>query len=111
MVGRGETNEEARMEIPVLIEPVAGNGYRASGGAPFTFTVEAATREEALRKAQEMIAGRVAAGAELVAVSVPRAEHPWARFAGTLRNDPMLDAWKQAMADYRRKVDEDPDIP
>src|SRR5436309_6835532 len=99
------------MEIPVLIEPVAGNGYRASGASPFAFSVEAATRDEALRKVQEMIAGRVAAGAEVVAVPVPRAGHPWARYAGTLRNDPMLDAWKQAMAEYRRKVDEDPDIP
>ena len=26
------------MQIPVLIEPVAGNGYRASGGEPFGFT-------------------------------------------------------------------------
>ena len=44
------------MEIPVLIEPVAGNGFRATGTSPFPFTVEAATREDALRKVQDLLA-------------------------------------------------------
>jgi hypothetical protein len=37
------------MQIPVLIEPINGNGYRASGGAPLAVVVEAPTREEALQ--------------------------------------------------------------
>ena len=28
---------------------------------------------------------------------------PWAEFAGDLKDDPMLEAWKKAMAEYRRK--------
>ena len=36
------------MQIPVLIEPIAGNGYRARGGEPLAVVVEAPTRAEAL---------------------------------------------------------------
>ena len=36
------------MNIPVLIEPIANNGFRATGGLPFEITVEGATRDEAL---------------------------------------------------------------
>jgi len=99
------------VEIPILIEPVKGNGYRASGGEPFAFAVEGATREEALQKLRDLIQDRMAAGAEVVSLDVPPGPHPWSSFAGMLRDDPMLDAWKQAMAEYRRKMDEDPDVP
>jgi hypothetical protein len=108
---RGIRQKEGDVEIPVLIEPVVGNGYRASGSSPFPFTVEGSTEEEALRKLHDLIDARLAAGAQVVPLLVSSAEHPWAPFAGKLRNDPMLEAWKQAMADYRRQVEEDPDIP
>ena len=38
----------ATKNIPVLIEPIANNGFRATGGLPFAITVEGATRDEAL---------------------------------------------------------------
>ena len=38
------------MQIPILIEPVARNGFRARGGEPFALSAEGATREEALGK-------------------------------------------------------------
>jgi predicted RNase H-like HicB family nuclease len=97
------------MELPVLIEPIAGNGYRASGASPLTLTAEGTTPEEALQNFQELLQRRVAEGAVVVSVSVPPTQAPWAPFAGQLRGDPMLAAWRQAMADYRRQVDEDPD--
>jgi hypothetical protein len=100
------------MEIPVLIEPVAGNGYRATGGSPFAVTAEGATREEALGKLRELIQHKLAGGAELVRLPVGPEEHPWAKFAGTLRaDDPMVKEWRQAMEEYRQKMDEDPDVP
>jgi predicted nucleic acid-binding protein len=43
------------MQIPVLIEPSAGNGYRARGGEPLPLVVEAPTREEALAKLKEQL--------------------------------------------------------
>ena len=38
------------MQIPVLIEPVAGNGFRAQGCEPFGLLAEGATRQAALEK-------------------------------------------------------------
>jgi predicted RNase H-like HicB family nuclease len=98
------------MQIPVLIEPVADSGYRARGVGSFGFTVEAATPEEVIQKLQEQIKGHLAAGARIVPLEVPPTEHPWAEFAGWLRGNPMLDAWKQAMAEYRRQRDEELDM-
>ena len=34
------------MQIPILIEPVAGNGFRSRGGEPFALSADGATREE-----------------------------------------------------------------
>jgi len=100
------------MQIPVLIEPLPGNGYRANGGDPFGFTAEGATREEALRKLQETISSRLANGAELTQVDVGPAEHPLAKFAGIWReDDPLIEEWKKAVEEYRREVDQDPEIP
>ena len=53
------------MDIPVLIEPVAGNGYRAVGVGLAPLTAEGATAEEALHRLRELLASRLAAGARL----------------------------------------------
>src|SRR5262245_59850494 len=92
------------VEIPVLIEPVAGNGYRARGGEPFALCAEGATRAEALEKLRDQVRARLAAGADLVALAVPPPGHPWQPFAGMFPKDPLIDDWKQAVAEYRRQV-------
>jgi hypothetical protein len=38
------------MEIPVLIEPLADSGFRATSGEPLHLETEAPTREEAITK-------------------------------------------------------------
>lgn len=93
------------MDIPVLVEPVANNGFRAVSGEPLHLETEAPTREEAIWKLRQLIERRVAAGAEVIAVSVGTSVHPLAAFAGTLKDDPSVKPWKQAMADYRQKRD------
>ena len=98
------------MQIPVLIEPVAGTGYRARGGEPFAMTVEGATEQEALENLRTAISGRMGAGARIVSLEVSSPQPPWAAFAGTLRDDPLLDRWKEAMAEYRR-TREEPEVP
>jgi hypothetical protein len=97
------------MEIPVLIEPVAGNGYRAKTGEPLALAAEGATADEAIRTLQGLIAQRLAHGARIVSVTVPE-EHPWLRFAGTLKDDPLFDEWQQAIAERRREMDNDPNV-
>ncbi len=90
------------MEIAVVVERVKGNGYRARGGEPFALTGRGATREEALRKLRDKIRSRLKNGVEVVALEVGAESNPWVEFAGMFKDDPMLDEWKDAMAEYRR---------
>jgi hypothetical protein len=101
------------MVIDVLIEPVAANGYRASGGGPFSaLSAEGGTREEAMRKLRELIEAKLKAGSQVARLEIKQGEHPLAKFAGTWQPDEkLLEEWKQAVEDYRRQVDEDPDTP
>jgi hypothetical protein len=99
------------MQIPVLIEPIDGNGYRASGGAPLAVVVEAPTREEALAKLQASLQARLRNGAEIVPLETEPRPHPLAKFVGMFKDDPFIDDWKKSMAEYRRKIDQHPDLP
>ncbi len=99
------------MQIPVLLERIKGNGYRARGSEPFAVTARGATRDEALTKIRRKIQARLKEGTELVGIEVGPEPNPWVEFAGMFKDDPMIDDWKRAVADYRKKVDEDPDYP
>jgi hypothetical protein len=92
------------MQIPVLVEPLPHNGFRAVSGEPLHLETEGPTREEAIGKLRELIARRMANGAQVVPVSV-ETSHPLAEFAGMLKDDPLIDDWKQAMAEYRHERD------
>jgi predicted RNase H-like HicB family nuclease len=95
------------MQIQVLIEPVPGQGYRATGGEPFSFVAEGATRDDAVRNLRSLIESKVSAGAEIVTLDIPVAGHPWLPFAGMLKGDPLVEEWKQTMAELRRQADAD----
>ena len=92
------------MEISVVIEPVAGNGYRALWG-PLGMTAEGRTRDEAAEALRLAIEKRLAAGAELRIFHFPPLDNPWMRYEGIYKNDPLFDEWQQAIADYRRERD------
>lgn len=100
------------MHIPVLVEPIANNGFRARGGEPLPLVAEGPTRAAALAGLKEMLQARLRNGAELVAVEVGPEPHPWMEFAGIFDpNDPLVKDWEKAMADYRRKIDKHPELP
>ncbi len=99
------------MQIPVLIEPLARNGYRARSMGPFAVGAKGATRVEALAKLRAKIEGRLKKGAELVGLEVGVAPHPWMAFAGMFKGDPWIEDWKRSIEEYRKKVDEDADAP
>ena len=99
------------MEIPILVEPVSGNLYRATTGEPLQLATEAPTRDEAIQKLRELIDRRLEAGAEVLALPVGSSVHPLAPFAGMLRDDPLVEPWKQAMAEYRDETDGAADTP
>jgi len=99
------------MQIPILIEPLAGNGYRARGGEPLTLTAEGASQEEALANLQIKLQARLGNGTVLVPLEIPSPTHPLAEFAGMFKDDPLIKEWKKSMAAYRRKVDKDAEKP
>ncbi|MBY0525080.1 MAG: hypothetical protein K2R98_16870 [Gemmataceae bacterium] len=98
------------MQIPVVVEQVAGNGYRARAGEPFAVTVEGATHAEALEKLRESIEGRIAAGIQVVSLEIPTTDDPWLAMRGIFKDDPLFDEWQRAIAEYRRQVDQDPNV-
>jgi hypothetical protein len=57
---------------------------------------DGSTPEEAFRQLREDVA---------------LSDHPWLRWAGTLKDDPMVDDWRRAVAEYRARIENDPEIP
>jgi hypothetical protein len=99
------------MQIPVLIEPLAGKRYRARGAEPFALTAEGATREEALANLRHKLQARLKNGLAIVPLELPTVEHPLAEFAGMFKDDPYFEEVLQIMAANRRKMDRDPKAP
>jgi hypothetical protein len=101
------------VQIPILIEPVPGDGFQSRGGEPFALSAHGATRAEVLAKLREQLQARLRDGAEVVTLDLgerPTA-NPWVEFAGMFKDDPYFDEWQQAIAENRRKIDENRDIP
>jgi hypothetical protein len=48
--------------FPCLIEPIAGNDFRARIGEPLALTAEGATRKDVVKKLRELIADRLTRG-------------------------------------------------
>jgi len=100
------------MEIPVLIEPVPGNGYVATSGEPLALRAEGATRDEAVENFKEQMRRRLAGGTELVSLRVDTGDNPWLAMVGMFdRKDPDVQEWLKAMEENRRAADADPDYP
>jgi hypothetical protein len=99
------------MQIPVLVERMKGNGYRARGKEPFVVSAKGATREEALAKLRAKIQMRLKNGTEIVGLEVGQQAHPLAEFAGMFKDDPDFEDVLKIMADNRKRMNEDPEIP
>jgi hypothetical protein len=99
------------MQIPILIEPMNGNGYRARGGEPLAITAEGGTQEEALANLREKLQARLCDGAVIVPLDLPAQTHPLAEFVGIFKDDPLIEEWKKCMKAYRRKRDKEADKP
>ena len=78
------------MQIPILVEPIAGNGYRARGAEPFSLTGEGATPEAAVARLKEQLQARLRQGAVAVEVGVKTTR-------ATMRRTPAATAWKTAL--------------
>ena len=100
------------MEIPVLLEPSPGGGFRARSGDPLNLTAEGNTPDAALHHLRDLIAARIATGSKLTTLNVPTAEritiHPG---AGMYVGDPLFDQWRAEIEAYRQQIEDDPNIP
>ena len=91
------------MEITILVEPVTGNGFRAVSGEPFRFEADAPTRDEAVHKLEALIAHRLQSGTEVIQLKIRNSLHPLSQFAGMLKDDSLLEPWKDAIREYRQQ--------
>jgi hypothetical protein len=99
------------MQIPVLVERLKGNGYRARGKDPFALSAKGNSREQALARLQARIQKRLKNGSEIVALEVGHAPHPLAEFAGMFKDDADFADVLKMMADNRKRMNEDADVP
>lgn len=101
------------MEIPVLVEPVEGGGFRALSTFPFALQAEGTTSDEATQALRARIEGRMAAGGTIATLEVagstggaPGEVHPILRHAGRFRSNPLFQEWLQEIEAFRKSVDE-----
>lgn len=86
------------MHIPVLIESVPGNGYRARGGEPFAAVGEGATPEDALAQFKESVSATLSKGARVASIEIEPFEHPWLSFAGMFpADDSLVQEWLEVV--------------
>jgi hypothetical protein len=99
------------VQIPVLVEPVANNGFRARAGEPLPLSAEGATPDEAVRNLRAALDLELKNGRQLLSLEIV-GQNPWLAMAGMHDpNDRLVQEWKQEMASYRQEVESDPDRP
>jgi hypothetical protein len=69
------------------------------------------TPEEALAKLRVKIQARLKNGTEIVGLEGSPQAHPLAPFAGMFKDDPDFEEVLKIMADNRKKMNEDPEVP
>jgi hypothetical protein len=62
-----------------------------------------------MEKLRNVIQARLDQGAEIAYLEFAEKENPWLQLIGVYKDDPYLDEYNQAIAEYRKQVDEDPD--
>ena len=100
------------MRIPVLIEPISDQRFRASGAA-WEMSAEGDSSEEALERLRNEVQQRLSHGSQVTFLDIEllapnsKSEHPLARFAGCMKDDSLYDEWQAAVAEYRTCCDQD----
>jgi hypothetical protein len=94
------------MRLLVLVEQVA-NGFQARVGEPFSLTAIGSSRDEALRNLRDLIGARLSTSTEIAALEVGRPEPPPLPPGGIFKDNPLFDEWQEAIAEYRRQMDEE----
>ncbi|HKI37909.1 MAG TPA: hypothetical protein VKA46_39005 [Gemmataceae bacterium] len=94
------------MQLPILIEPIGGGGFRARVGEPFALSAEGDSAEAATREVERLIAQRLRSGARLATITVPNGSSsppPLPFPADELyKTDLSYKALQEAIEEYRR---------
>ena len=99
------------MQVPVLIESLPGNRFRATSTTSLPLMVEGNSAEESLRLWRERYASVLPLDAQVVAVEESATlTHPFAKFIGTLKNDRLVELWREGVEEYRRQRDREDGI-
>lgn len=92
------------MQVAVLIEPNRPQGFRATAPTYPDVSAEGPTEDAAVQTLSEKLKQ-----ARMVTAEIPvKADKPWMAAAGCLKDEPDLDAYWDAILEYRRQVDADP---
>ncbi len=96
------------MTVNVLVQPSPEKGYTATVLGWTDLVVEAQTKEEALEKVRAELDRRFAAG-EIVSLNYEPANgsHPWMKFAGMWKDDPMFEEVMGEIKAYREDIDKE----
>lgn len=86
------------MEVDVLVEPIAGDRFRARTGEPFAVTAEGGTDDEAVSRVRAAVAERIRDGAKLVRIhiGIPGPANP-------LPDDDLTREWIEELKRIRRE--------
>ena len=59
------------MQLPILIEPIEGGGFRAQTGAPLSLAAEGATAAEAAQQLTALVLDKIQRGVQISIISIP----------------------------------------
>ena len=91
------------VEFSVVIQPLDGQGFRATSGDPFPAAADEPTRDEALHNLRAILEAKFQAGAEVVRLRVgPSSGAVWP-------NDAFTRDWLEGIAAARAKANTRPD--
>ncbi len=96
------------MEIAVLLQPMSGNGYRATIREPFQLSATGATREEALYNVQSQLEDRARQDVEVVILKI-MLPHRTLPAEPVWPDDEITRNWLEGVAKYRSERDEEAD--
>src|SRR4029077_13186142 len=99
-----ERLERIAMKIPILVQCESGNGFRAELLPGQPLKAQRTTPEDAIQKLRNAIQTRIDQGARIAYLEFSEPQNPWLALIGVYKNDPFLDEYKQALADYRKQV-------
>ena len=107
---KNTTDSLSTFNYSVLVEEKE-DGYQATVWGQPDLVVFAPTREEALKNLNELVNTRLQ-NVEIVTAVIeqPTSEHPWMKFAGMYKDNPLFEEMKLHIEAYRREIDAQTDI-